>query len=401
MTISRNLSFLAEGVSSTGVLGATYGGTGQSSITTGDLLYGSASNTISKLAIGSTGTVLRVVAGIPSWGTDYTGTVTSVAATVPSFLSISGSPITTSGTLAITLSGTALPTANGGTALTSFTANGVLYASSSSVLATGSGLQFDGTNLAIGITPASWYATNSRAFQVGSSTSIFDYSASGNRQTGLLNNAYLNASGVYTYLNTDPASRYHQTGGQHYWYTAPSGTAGNVITFTQAMQIANSGGVSIGNTTDPGAGNLRFSTAGTNGIYFGSSARLDDYQQGTWTPTLTDGTNSVNLTGGYYIKVGKLVTLFVNSYNTSMSGLNTASNLTITNLPFTPTQDSLVSWTPSLFVALTSFSLYLSASQNKIYVYRNATAVDYNGTPLSVFGSPANMSWFFSISYAA
>ena len=84
-----------------------------------------------------------------------------------------------------------------------------------------------------------------------------------------------------------------------------------------------------------------------------------------------------------------------------MSGLNTASNLTITNLPFTPTQDSLVSWTPSLFVALTSFSLYLSASQNKIYVYRNATAVDYNGTPLSVFGSPANMSWFFSISYAA
>ena len=52
MTITRNLSFLAEGVSSTGVLGATYGGTGQSSITTGDLLYGSASNTISKLAIG-------------------------------------------------------------------------------------------------------------------------------------------------------------------------------------------------------------------------------------------------------------------------------------------------------------------------------------------------------------
>ena len=121
MTISRNLSFLAEGVSSTGVLGATYGGTGQSSITTGDLLYGSASNTISKLAIGSTGTVLRVVAGVPSWGTDYTGTVTSVAATVPSFLSISGSPITSSGTLAITLSGTALPVANGGTGATTLT----------------------------------------------------------------------------------------------------------------------------------------------------------------------------------------------------------------------------------------------------------------------------------------
>ena len=48
------------------------------------------------------------------------GTVTSVAATVPSFLSVSGSPITTSGTLAISYSGTALPVANGGTGITSF-----------------------------------------------------------------------------------------------------------------------------------------------------------------------------------------------------------------------------------------------------------------------------------------
>jgi len=47
-----------------------------------------------------------------------TGTVTSVAATVPSFLSVAGSPITTTGTLAITLSGTALPIANGGTGAT-------------------------------------------------------------------------------------------------------------------------------------------------------------------------------------------------------------------------------------------------------------------------------------------
>jgi trimeric autotransporter adhesin len=47
-----------------------------------------------------------------------TGTVTSVAATVPSFLSVTGSPITTSGTLALTYSGTALPVANGGTGVT-------------------------------------------------------------------------------------------------------------------------------------------------------------------------------------------------------------------------------------------------------------------------------------------
>ena len=53
--------------------------------------------------------------GDGTWAVAGTGTVTSVAATVPSFLSVTGSPITTSGTLAITYSGTALPVANGGT----------------------------------------------------------------------------------------------------------------------------------------------------------------------------------------------------------------------------------------------------------------------------------------------
>jgi hypothetical protein len=53
------------------------------------------------------------------------GTVTSVAATVPSFLSISGSPITTSGTLAIGYSGTPLPVANGGTG--AITLTGYVY----------------------------------------------------------------------------------------------------------------------------------------------------------------------------------------------------------------------------------------------------------------------------------
>jgi hypothetical protein len=62
------------------------------------------------------------------------GTVTSVAATVPSFLSISGSPITTSGTLAITYSGTALPAVNGGTAQISYTTGDILYASASNTL---------------------------------------------------------------------------------------------------------------------------------------------------------------------------------------------------------------------------------------------------------------------------
>jgi hypothetical protein len=68
------------------------------------------------------------------------GTVTSVAASVPTFLSISGSPITSSGTLAITLSGTALPVANGGTGLISGTSGGVLYYSASGTLTSSAAL---------------------------------------------------------------------------------------------------------------------------------------------------------------------------------------------------------------------------------------------------------------------
>jgi hypothetical protein len=51
----------------------------------------------------------------PNGYTNNTGTVTSVNATVPSLLSVSGVPITTSGTIALTYSGTPLPIANGGT----------------------------------------------------------------------------------------------------------------------------------------------------------------------------------------------------------------------------------------------------------------------------------------------
>ena len=65
-----------------------------------------------------------------------TGTVTSVAASVPAFLSVAGSPITTTGTLAISLSGTALPVANGGTGVTTSTGTTNVVLSNSPTLVT-------------------------------------------------------------------------------------------------------------------------------------------------------------------------------------------------------------------------------------------------------------------------
>ena len=79
------------------------------------------------------------------------GSVTSVAATVPSLLSISGSPITTSGTLAITYSGTALPVANGGTGLTTLTAGYIPYGAGTSAFGSSANLFWDSANSRLGI----------------------------------------------------------------------------------------------------------------------------------------------------------------------------------------------------------------------------------------------------------
>lgn len=61
------LGTIATGVWNGTAVDATHGGTNQTTWATGDLLYASAANTLSKLTIGATGTVLKVAGGIPSW----------------------------------------------------------------------------------------------------------------------------------------------------------------------------------------------------------------------------------------------------------------------------------------------------------------------------------------------
>jgi len=85
---------------------ATAGGTGQTTYTTGDIVYASATNTISKLGIGSTNQVLTVVAGVPAWAAS-SGGVTSFSAGTTGFTP------STATTGAITLAG-ALSVSNGG-----------------------------------------------------------------------------------------------------------------------------------------------------------------------------------------------------------------------------------------------------------------------------------------------
>jgi len=63
---SGAMSTNSTGVISSGTLTPALGGTGFSTYVTGDLIYSSATNTLSKLAIGTTNQVLQVVGGAPS-----------------------------------------------------------------------------------------------------------------------------------------------------------------------------------------------------------------------------------------------------------------------------------------------------------------------------------------------
>jgi hypothetical protein len=51
-----------------GTLGAANGGTGQSSYSTGDILYATGATTLAKLALGTQGQVLKAGASAPEWG---------------------------------------------------------------------------------------------------------------------------------------------------------------------------------------------------------------------------------------------------------------------------------------------------------------------------------------------
>jgi hypothetical protein len=84
------------------------------------------------------------------------GTVTSVDATVPAFLAVTGNPVTTSGTLAIAYSGTALPAANGGTSVTSAGTSGNLLTSNGTTWVSSA-------NTAIGVGQTWQDVTSSRA----------------------------------------------------------------------------------------------------------------------------------------------------------------------------------------------------------------------------------------------
>jgi hypothetical protein len=150
----------------------------------------------------------------------------------------------TAGTTAISIDASQAVSFTNAPTVTGGTANGVAYLNGSKVLTTGSALVFDGANLGVGVTPQAWGGSGLTALQVRG----LGLMASGTEAWAFAN-AYFDGANT-RYINNGFSTYYRQNdSGTHKWFTAPSGTAGNAITFTQAMTLDASGNLLVGTTS--------------------------------------------------------------------------------------------------------------------------------------------------------
>jgi hypothetical protein len=286
--------------------------------------------------------------------------VTSVAATVPSFLSISGSPITTSGTLAIGYSGTPLPVANGGTGATTLT--GYVYGNGTgamTALATIPTTVLSGTvsnaqlaNSAITI--------NGVAVSLGGSTTITSATISPlTIGTGLSGTSFNGSTPITIAL----ASGYGDTLNPYasktanYVLAAPNGSAG-VPTF-RAIVAADI--PTLNQNTTGTAANI---TATSNSTLTTLSALSLPYSQLSGTvPTWNQNTTGTaeNVTG--IVAVANGGTGVTTSTGTTSVVLSTGPSLTA------PTQVTYENWTP---IAAPTYS------EGRIWYDSTQKALTYN-----------------------
>jgi hypothetical protein len=123
------------------------GGTGLTSYAAGDLVYYASGTTFTKLAIGASGQYLSSSGSAPQWTAPAALTKTDDTNVTLTLGGSASTALLNAASLTLGWSGQ-LATTRGGTGLSSFTANGILYASSTSAIATSSNLTFDGSNFA-------------------------------------------------------------------------------------------------------------------------------------------------------------------------------------------------------------------------------------------------------------
>jgi hypothetical protein len=203
--------------------------------------------------------------------TSNLGTVTSVGlSSATSGVTIGSSPVTTSGTITLAIA-TASGSLNGLLSSTDWTTfNGKQNLLTNPVTGTGttnylpkftgsttignSTLQEVSGNLGLGVTPSAW-GSSWKALQMQNGVALWSYiGAGGSFPIMTLSTNATDVSGTTKYVVSSFSTDYVQESGTHYWRNAPSGTAGNAITFTQAMTLFSDGNLLLTNGTVTNAG---------------------------------------------------------------------------------------------------------------------------------------------------
>jgi hypothetical protein len=176
-------------------------------------------------------------------------------------------------------------------------------------------------NVGIGGSPNAWAG---KATQIGT---YIGFGVDANGYGIMANNAWNYTASSYKYTVSGlAASLYSQTFGPHNWYSASSGTAGNAIGFTQILSVDLNKSLALqGATSQSGTGITFPATQSASS----DANTLDDYEEGSYTPTWNGGSVSGS---AIYVKIGRLV--YVDADVTFGTSASTA--LSLMNLPFTP-----------------------------------------------------------------
>ena len=186
-------------------------------------------------------------------------------------------------------------------------------------------------NLGLGVTPSA-YGSTFKAIQAGVYAAFVGDNNNGHVE--ILNNAYASANNVFNYTDTNSATRYSMQLGSHKFFTAPSGTAGNAITFTQAMTLDASGNLLVGTTTASAKLTVDSGSASELG-YFNSTNANGGYVSFARSGTIQGdiGTASQIVSGGantdFGINARGSRNLILGTVNAERARIDTSGNLLV------------------------------------------------------------------------